>query len=119
MENTLSFDQLPKAVSLLTKEVSELKRLILQKQDQPTAEQAEQVLTIQQAAEFLNLTVPTMYSKSSKGELPVMKRGKRLYFSKQELTKYLQAGRKQTFADVEAEADAYLSNNKLGLNHGK
>lgn len=119
MDNTLSFDQLPKAVSLLTKEVSELKRLIIQKQDQPTAEQAEQVLTIQQAAEFLNLTVPTMYSKSSKGELPVMKRGKRLYFSKQELTKYLQAGRKKSFADVEAEASAYLSNNKLGLKHGE
>ena len=48
-----------------------------------------------------------------------MKRGKRLYFSKQELIKYLQAGRKQTFADVEAEADAYLSNTKLGLKHEK
>jgi excisionase family DNA binding protein len=84
-----------------------------------SGEDPEKVLTIQQAAEFLNLTVPTMYSKSSKGELPVMKRGKRLYFSKLELTKYLQAGRKQSFADVEAEADAYLSNNKLGLKHGK
>lgn len=82
-------------------------------------EDPEQVFTIQQAAEFLNLTVPTMYSKSSKGELPVMKRGKRLYFSKQELTKYLQAGRKKFFADVAAEADAYLSNNKLGLKNGK
>lgn len=84
-----------------------------------SGEDPEKVLTIQQAAEFLNLTVPTMYSKSSKGELPVMKRGKRLYFSKLELTKYLQAGRKQSFADVEAEADAYLSNNKLGLKNGK
>lgn len=84
-----------------------------------SGEDPEQVFTIQQAAEFLNLTVPTMYSKSSKGELPVMKRGKRLYFSKQELTKYLQAGRKKSYADVAAEADAYLSNNKLGLKNGK
>lgn len=84
-----------------------------------SGEDPEQVFTIQQAADFLNLTVPTMYSKSSKGELPVMKRGKRLYFSKQELTKYLQAGQKKSYADVAAEADAYLSNNKLGLKNGK
>jgi excisionase family DNA binding protein len=84
-----------------------------------SVKEAEQFLNIQQAAEFLNLTVPTIYSKTSKNELPFMKRGKRLYFSKQELSKYLQAGRKQTFADVDAEADAYLLNNKLGLKHGK
>jgi excisionase family DNA binding protein len=88
-------------------------------QKNESVQESEQLFTIQQAAEFLNLTVPTLYSKSSKCELPVMKRGNRLYFSKQELTKYLQAGRKQTFADVKAEADVYLSNNKLGLKHGK
>jgi excisionase family DNA binding protein len=84
-----------------------------------SGEVPEQIFTIQQAAEFLSLTVPTIYSKTSKGELSFMKRGKRLYFSKQELIKYLQAGRKQSFEDVEAEAAAYLSKNKLGLKHGK
>ena len=60
----------------------------------PTTEQPEQLLTIQEAAEFLSLTVPTMYSKVSKGELPVMKRGKRLYFSRTELLEYIKDGRK-------------------------
>jgi excisionase family DNA binding protein len=51
-------------------------------ESKPTTEQPEQLLIVQEAAQFLNLTVPTIYSKVSKGELPVMKRSKRLYFSK-------------------------------------
>ena len=87
--------------------------------EQPTTDQPEQLLTIQEAAEFLSLTVPTMYSKVSKGELPVMKQGKRLYFSRTELMKYVKAGRKKSNAEIEQEAKAYLLNNKKGLNNGK
>ena len=82
-------------------------------------DQPEQLLTIQEAAEFLSLTVPTMYSKVSKGELPVMKRGKRLYFSRTELMEYVKTGRKKSNAEIEQEAKAYLLNNKKGLNNGK
>ncbi|MEN2282219.1 helix-turn-helix domain-containing protein [Algoriphagus sp. SE2] len=74
----------------------------------------EQLLTIQEAANFLNLTVPTIYSKVSKGELPVMKRGKRLYFSSTELMNYLKQGRKKSFTEIEKEAELYLSNKKKG-----
>lgn len=81
----------------------------------PTTEQPEQLLTIQEAAKFLNLTVPTIYSKVSKGELPVMKRSKRLYFSSTELMEYLKEGRKKSNAEIEQEAEAYLSNNRKGL----
>src|SRR5690554_1525220 len=81
----------------------------------PTTEQAEQLLTIQEAAEFLSLAVPTMYSKVSKGELPVMKQGKRLYFSRTELLDYLKEGRRKTNAEIEQEAEAYLSNTKKAL----
>jgi excisionase family DNA binding protein len=81
----------------------------------PITEQPEQLLTIQEAAQFLNLTVPTIYSKVSKGELPVMKRSKRLYFSSTELMEYLKEGRKKSNAEIEQEAEAYLYNNKKGL----
>lgn len=76
--------------------------------------EADELLTVQQAAEFLNLTVPTIYSKASKGELPVMKRSKRLYFSRLELMGYLKAGRRKSNEEIEAAADAYLSNQKKG-----
>jgi len=85
----------------------------------PPTEQPEQLLTIQEAAEFLSLTVPTMYSKVSKGEIPYMKRGKRLYFSRTELLDYLKEGRKKSNAEIEQEAEKYLSNKRKGLHNGK
>lgn len=87
--------------------------------EQPTTDQPEQLLTIQEAAEFLSLTVPTMYSKVSKREIPCMKRSKRLYFSRTELLEYLKDGRKKSNAEIEQESKAYLLNNKKGLNNGK
>lgn len=98
--------------------LSSIENLILDLK-QPTkvepTEQPEQLLTVQEAAQFLNLTVPTIYSKVSKGELPVMKRSKRLYFSSTELMEYLKEGRKKSNAEIEQEAEAYLSNNKKAL----
>ena len=81
----------------------------------PKIEQPEQLLTVQEAAQFLNLTVATIYSKVSKSELPVMKRGKRLYFSSTELMEYIKEGRKKSNAEIEQEAEAYLLNTKKGL----
>lgn len=118
MEN-LTFESLPQAVTMLTKEVSELKRLLTDRQEQTPTTQTEKLLSIQEAAEFLNLTVPTMYSKVSKNEIPFMKRSKRLYFSSVQLMEYIKDGRKKSNAEIEAEAEAYLSNNKKRLNNGK
>lgn len=108
----LTFDQLPKAVTNLIKEFNELKSLLIERQEQQPLEQPEKLLSVQETAEFLNLAVPTIYSKVSRNELPYMKRGKRLYFSSVELMAYLKAGRKQTDAEIKAEAETFLTNKK-------
>jgi excisionase family DNA binding protein len=74
--------------------------------------EADQLFTIQQAADFLTLSVPTLYNLVSRKEIPYMKKGKRLYFSKEELTSWLRSGRKQTMAEIQTEADAYLLTKK-------
>lgn len=120
MEQVLTFDKLPEAVTMLTKEVSELKRLLIEKQEQPPTDQPEQLLTIDEVATLLHLTKPTVYSKVSKNELPgVCKQGKRLYFDRQTIIDWIKQGRKKSNAEIEQEAKAYLSNNKKGLNNGK
>jgi len=119
MEQHLTFDKLPEAVTMLTKEVSELKRLFIERQETPT-EQPEQLLTIDEVSELLHLTKPTIYSKVSKNELPgVCKQGKRLYFDRQTIIDWIKQGRKKSNAEIEQEAKAYLLNNKKGLNNGK
>lgn len=114
MTEHLTFDLLPKAVTELTNEIGELKRLLIQNQDQARTEEPERLFTVEEAAEFLKLTVPTIYSKVSKGELPVMKRSKRLYFSSMELMEYLKLGRRKSNAEIEQEATAYLSQKEKG-----
>ena len=118
MEQNLTLNDFLYAVRELPKiknEVSELKRLFIQRQAEPPTKEAEKLLTIQEASEFLKLSVPTLYSKVSRNELPYMKQGKRLYFSSIELMDYIKEGRKKTDAEIEAEADAYLSNKRKGL----
>ena len=114
MQKDLTFDLLPKAIQNLTNEVSELKSLLLDKQEQKQ-EQPEKLFSIKQAAQFLNLSVPTIYSKVSKGELPFMKRSKRLYFSSSELMAYLKEGRNMSNSEIEKESATYLLNHKKGL----
>lgn len=80
--------------------------------ERPPIKQTEKFLTVQETATLFNLTVPTIYSKVSKGELPVMKRGKRLYFSRSELLEYLKKGRKKSNSEIETEAENYLANKK-------
>ena len=80
------------------------------KVEQPT-ETPDQLLTVHEAAEFLNLAVATVYTMVSRGELPVMKRSKRLYFSRIELMDYLKQGRRKTLAETASEADQYLKSN--------
>lgn len=81
---------------------------------QPSSQQPEPetLLTVQDAAQFLSLSVPTIYGLISKGELPVMKRSKRCYFSKAELINYLKAGRKKTVSEIEAEAQNFTKAKK-------
>ncbi len=114
MIENLTFEQLPQAVTRLTNEISEIKKLLLEKKEKQQTKEPEKLLTIQEAADLLNLTVPTIYSKVSKREIPFMKGGKRLYFSSAELMAYIKAGRTKSNNEIEQEAEAYLSKNKKG-----
>lgn len=72
----------------------------------------DQLLTVDQAAEFLNLSKATIYTKVSRRELPFMKRSKRLYFSQKELMLYLTEGRHKTSTDISKEAEVYLHSSR-------
>ena len=118
MEQRITFDQLPVAVNQLSQRLENIEKLLTEHTRQQNNNQLEELFTVQQAAEFLNLSVPTIYSKVSRGELPVMKRSKRLYFSRQELIKYVKQGRKKTLAEITEESDQYFIKKK-GQRHDK
>jgi excisionase family DNA binding protein len=80
--------------------------------EQSQQAETDELLTVQDAAKFLSLSVPTVYGLISKGELPVMKRSKRCYFSKVELIDYLKQGRRKTLAETAIEAERYCKTKK-------
>lgn len=104
--------------------LSSIENLILDLKHKPQTveptDQPEQLLTIDEVTALLHLTKPTVYSKVSKNELPgVCKQGKRLYFDRQTIIDWIKQGRKKSNAEIEQEAEAYLSNSKRKGYHGK
>ena len=81
----------------------------IQQHEQP---ETDQLLTIQEAGQLINLTVPTIYGLVSRSEIPVSKKGKRLYFSKLELIEWVKSGRKKTIAEIATEAENYTNNKR-------
>ncbi|MEP6645926.1 MAG: helix-turn-helix domain-containing protein [Saprospiraceae bacterium] len=109
--SSLTFEQLPQAVYEIQQKLASIEQLLLQLNK--ASPESDAILTVEEAAKFLNLSVATIYSLISKGELPVMKRSKRCYFSKFELIAYLKKGRRKTNQEIEAEAAEYLLKRKF------
>ena len=105
-----SFDQLPRAVSELHQKLDVLQDLILESRQ--AVPQAVELMTIAQAAEFLNLSVQTLYGKVCHKEIPVSKKGKRLYFYKSELEDWIRSGKKKTLAELKQEFPAMVRTGK-------
>lgn len=59
-------------------------------------EQAEDnILNVEQASKFLNLQPATIYGLTSRREIPFIKKSKKLYFSKDDLTAWLKTSAKK------------------------
>ena len=122
MENLtegLTLETLPKAFSQLTNEVSEIKRLLLQKSNEHQPE-LERWFDLNELCFYHpdKPSKPTVYGWVSAGLIPVHKGGKKLRFLKSEIDYWLKQGRKKTVAEIAIETDEYLTNKKR-LNNGK
>lgn len=89
-----TFDQIPKLMGKLLDKMDHIESLL--KSIRPGQKAEDQLFSIGEAAQFLNLSVATLYSKVSRNEIPVFKKGKRLYFSKSELTAWIETGKMLT-----------------------
>jgi len=120
MENLtegLTLETLPKAFTHLTNEVSEIKRLLLEKSnEQPT--EPDRWFDLNELCIYHpdKPSKPTVYGWVNAGTIPVHKGGKKLRFLKSEIDNWLKQGRKKTLAETASEAETYLK--KKGGNNG-
>lgn len=68
----------------------------------------EDLLDTSSACELLNIAKKTIYNLVYKQAIPCMKRGRKLYFSKKELMKWVAEGRQATHMDIDREAQYFL-----------
>ena len=114
--NNLSFDQLPKAVGELLTKVDYVISRLDEKKDadgaSPTQDD-DQMMTMEEACQFIGKKRSTMYSLTSERRIPYRKRGNKLYFFKKELVEWIQSGgaydKPYTLSEQDqAEFDAHL-----------
>lgn len=83
INESITFDKLPQAVSYLTEQVIELKQMVSALQ--PTSSANNHILVeIDEAAIIIMKSKPTIYRLVNQGILPSYKKGKKLYFYKDE-----------------------------------
>jgi len=87
-----TFDRLPEVVRQLFEKVEHIELLLQELKIKP---EENNILNLTEAAEFLKISPGALYTKVSRREIPSSKPGKRLYFDKDELKKWIKLGRKR------------------------
>lgn len=66
------------------------------------------VLNAEETADYLGVTIQHIYRLTSKKEIPHYKRGKSIFFNREELNAWLQEERIDTLAEIEDRALQYI-----------
>ena len=105
MEN-LVFTQLSiKEIRNLFRE--ELEEFFTERQTKESNAETDEIGGIDLAIEITGLAKPTIYGLVSERKIPHSKQGKRLYFSRLELTDWLKQGKRKTQAELKLEAENF------------
>ena len=106
----LTFDHLPKAVAEIKAKIDTIEQLLLELLGKGGATSIQnEYVNIDEAAKILTLSKGFIYKLTCTMAIPHYKRGKRLYFSKQELNGLINKGRVKTNEEIERDAINYVA----------
>lgn len=108
-ENEITFEKMPQAIAMILSEVSNIKHLI-EKEREPV--KTRQPIDIEGASQVIMKARSTIYYLTRKGKIPSYKNGKKIYFYKDELLAWVDAGKRKTTAELKAEIEAETKTNK-------
>ena len=97
-----SFEDLPDILNRIEGRLERIEEILSEKFNQEAPE--DDILGAKQASRILKFSVPTLYSKVCRREVPFYKRGNRLYFSKHKLLEWIQNGKKKSLNEISADA---------------
>lgn len=98
--NEISFENLPKAVALLSLQIEELKTIVKNK-DTIEINNKKKPISIEEACTILKKAKPTLYTLVRKRQIPHYKNGKKLYFYEDELLDWIAQGKRKTIQEID------------------
>lgn len=107
--NEISFENLPKAVAHIVKEIAEIKLLIQNVQVYESKEKSIPI-GVEEASRLIGKAKPTIYALVRQRKIPCYKYGKKLYFFEEELLEWISKGKKKTIQEIESAASKYNRN---------
>lgn len=107
------FETFDQRLNRIEKNQSLILGLLHQPKNDESKEETEQLITFDELAQLLHISKTTAYSNYSKGLIPGgCKQGKRVLFDKKVVLNWVKSGRKLSNAEIEQQAENYLSNSK-------
>ena len=110
--NEISFNDVPQAVAHLINKVDRIETLLTQKQ--PQAQDGDRWLNLDDLCNYHpnNPAKPTVYTWICQRLIPYHKKGKKVMFLKSEIDAWLKAGRRKTAAEIQVEAEQFVTNQR-------
>jgi len=89
-----------------------LRRVLEEKPDLLVKEPEKEILSVDEAADFLGISKQTIYQHVHKRKIPHSKRGRRLFFRRSELNDWIDKGRKKTIPEIDDDVSEYMKGNR-------
>lgn len=96
---------------LILSKLEAIERKVSEIQNRLDGENGSHVLDLRQAAQYLHISKSALYRLTSQRTIPHFKRGKRLYFKKEDLAEWMTQNRVTTQEELEKQALNYIIRN--------
>jgi excisionase family DNA binding protein len=110
----ISFNDVPQAMAHLISKVEKIETLLNEKQ--PQEQEHDRWLSLDDLCTYHpgHPAKQTVYAWIWQRTIPYHKKGKKVMFLKSEIDNWLKEGRRKTVAEIEAEAQQYVTNKRKG-----
>lgn len=115
MNETITFESMPKAMAYLIGKVEALEKAFLER-NTVSITPVDKWLNIDELKEYLpdHPAKATIYGWVSKREIPFHKGGKKLRFLQSDIDKWLSGGKRKSESELRDEANKYCETKRIG-----
>ncbi|MBV6647498.1 MAG: helix-turn-helix domain-containing protein [Cyclobacteriaceae bacterium] len=95
------FEEIHNQLNRIEDLLSNINQRLIQIESSPSTGDA--FMDVNEASNFLGDAKATLYGRTSKNEIPFYKRGKKVYFKRSDLIKWIEEGRVKTSEEIRKE----------------